>query len=133
MMMTMTSNQPYLLRAFYDWIVDNNCTPHLVVDATTTGVEVPQSYVEDGQIVLNVAPRAVVDFAMDNVEIRFSTRFGGLPTNIRVPTSAVRGIYARENGQGMMFQPEDGPPPAGPQPPGDGGPAENKRRLRVVK
>lgn len=115
-MAKMTSNRPYLLQAFYDWIVDNNCTPYLVVDAYVDGVNVPQRYVSDGQIVLNVAPRAVTAFHMDRETISFSTRFGGLPTDIYIPVVAVVGIYAQENGQGMVFQPEGMDPE--PPPPG---------------
>tara|TARA_R110000787_G_scaffold39789_8_gene99382 strand:+ start:25231 stop:25695 length:465 start_codon:yes stop_codon:yes gene_type:complete len=131
--MDMTSNRPYLIRAFYDWIVDNGCTPNLVVDALVRGVEVPQSYVADGQIVLNIAPRAVTRFAMDNDGISFNTRFGGLPTDVKIPSGAVIGIYARENGQGMAFQADENPepPPAVGSPPVTGG--DTKRRLRVVK
>lgn len=131
--MDMTSNRPYLIRAFYDWIVDNGCTPNLVVDALVRGVEVPQSYVADGQIVLNIAPRAVTRFAMDNDGISFNARFGGLPTEIKIPSGAVIGIYARENGQGMAFKADENPepPPTVGSPPSAGG--DTKRRLRVVK
>lgn len=144
--MSMTSNKPYLIRAFYDWIVENECTPYIIVDAYFTGVEVPQQYVNDGQIVLNLAPRAVAGLQLNNSEIRFNTRFGGMPSDIRLPVEAVLGIYARENGQGMMFSPVE---PGGPTPPdtsssGDGvagGSAEkaasgkpgSKPNLRVVK
>lgn len=121
-MTTMTSNRPYLLQAFYDWIVDNDCTPYLVVDAHVEGVTVPQSYVADGQIVLNIAPRAVTAFHMDRQWIAFNTRFGGVPTDIQVPVEAVVGIYARENGQGMVFQPE----PRDPTPPEGGKPKRDK-------
>ena len=103
--MAMTSNKPYLLRAFYDWIADNDCTPYVVVDAMFPGVEVPQIYVNDGQIVLNVAPRAVTAFNLDNDALCFNTRFGGVPTDIYVPIKAIVGIYARENGEGMVFDP----------------------------
>jgi stringent starvation protein B len=113
----MTSNRPYLLQAFYDWIVDNGCTPYVVVDAYIDGVNVPQNYVSDGQIVLNVAPRAVTAFHMDREGIAFNTRFGGVPTDIYVPVRAITGIYARENGQGMVFQPES-PEPTPPKPQG---------------
>ncbi|TNF05432.1 MAG: ClpXP protease specificity-enhancing factor [Gammaproteobacteria bacterium] len=116
--MNMTSNRPYLIRAFYDWIVDNQCTPYMVVDAYFPGVEVPQEHVNDGQIVLNVAPRAVAAFVMNNEQVAFSTRFGGVPSNIRLPIQSITGIYARENGQGMVFQPEKDtdPDPQGPGP-----------------
>lgn len=104
--MDMTSNRPYLIRAYYDWIVDNDCTPHMVVDAGLPNVSVPQAYVSDGQIVLNIAPRASKNFVMDNEAVSFNTRFGGVPCDIYVPINAIMGIYARENGQGMAFQPE---------------------------
>jgi len=153
--MAMTSNKPYLVRAFYDWIVDNDCTPHVVVNALAVGVEVPQVYVSDGQVVLNLAPRAVTAFNLDNEAISFNTRFGGVPTDIYVPIHAVIGIYARENGEGMAF--ESSAPEAGPlrgiddesdddKPPTGSGPSGSKRprskpsgvkatgpKLRVVK
>ena len=145
--MSMTSNRPYLIRAFYDWIVDNDCTPYVVVDAYFDGVEVPQQHVNDGQIVLNLSPRAVAGFSLENQQIRFSTRFGGVPTDICLPMESVLGIYARENGQGMVFQREepavtlspvqevvsdddDTPPPEAPPPSGSGG---SRPSLRVVK
>jgi stringent starvation protein B len=137
--MAMTSNKPYLVRAFYDWIVDNDCTPHVVVNAMAVGVEVPQVYVSEGQVVLNLAPRAVTAFSLNNDAISFNTRFGGVPTDIYVPIHAVIGIYARESGEGMAFDSstpapvekqslDDDPsddPPSGPKPSGP--------KLRVVK
>ena len=116
----MRSNRPYLLRAFYDWIVDNDCTPYIVVNAHYPGVEVPQDFVTDGQIVLNIAPRAVSSFEMNNDHLQLSTRFSGMPIDIYLPVGAVMGIYTQENGQGMVFEPgdpEDEPPepPKGPQ------------------
>lgn len=105
--MQMTSNRPYLVRAFYDWIVDNNCTPYLVVDATQTGVKVPPQYVQNGQIVLNVNPGAIGNLELGNDAIRFNARFGGNPFAIYVPLKAVLAIYARENGAGTMFSPEE--------------------------
>jgi stringent starvation protein B len=96
-----TPSRPYIVRAIYEWIVDNDCTPHLLVDATVPYVVVPESYVKDGQIVLNISPSAVVGLQMDNERISFNGRFGGQPRDIDVPVSAVLGIYARENGQGM--------------------------------
>ncbi|MDC1143742.1 ClpXP protease specificity-enhancing factor [Porticoccaceae bacterium] len=118
--MKMRSNRPYLLRAFYDWIVDNDCTPYIVVNAHYPGVEVPQDFVTDGQIVLNIAPRAVSSFEMNNDHLQLSTRFSGMPIDIYLPVGAVMGIYTQENGQGMVFEPEDPEdeppePPKGPQ------------------
>lgn len=132
----MTSSRPYLIRALYEWIVDNSLTPHLVVFAKGDGVEVPQQYVnKDGQIVLNVAPSAVMGLSLGNDAVTFNARFGGIPTDIYVPCTAVLGIYARENGQGMMFEPEpEAPPPpkAKSKVPVDIS-ADKKPSLRVVK
>ena len=127
----MKSSRPYLVRALYDWIVDNGCTPHVLIDAHVPGVEVPQQYVKDGQIVLNVSPGAVANLLISNEDIRFRGRFGGIAMDILAPMGAVLGIYARENGQGMVFEPEKNPPPrdesgAGPGP-------SPRRALRVVK
>lgn len=105
--MQMSSNRPYLVRAFYDWIVDNNCTPYLVVDATQVGVKVPPQYVQNGQIVLNINPGAIGNLELGNDAIRFNARFGGNPFAIYVPLKAVLAIYARENGAGTMFSPDE--------------------------
>ena len=102
----MTSHRPYLLRALYEWIADNGLTPHLLVDATRPGVQVPPHAVQDGRVVLNIADRAVAGLEMDNEQIRFSARFGGVSQAVRVPVGAVLAIYARENGQGMAL-PDD--------------------------
>lgn len=111
----MNSSRPYIIRAIYEWIADNDCTPHLLVDVNQEGVDVPQAYVTDGQIVLNIAPSAVVGLEMGNELIFFNGRFGGVATDIVVPVRAILGIYARENGQGMVFdapeEPEDPPEP----------------------
>lgn len=126
--MSMKSSRPYLVRALYEWILDNACTPYLLVDATVTGVEVPQQYVKNGQIVLNVAPGAVAGIDMSNDDIRFRGRFSGVAIDVFVPIGAVLGIYARENGQGMVFEPEQAPPPSS-----DDEPRSGKPSLRVVK
>ncbi len=118
--MDMTSSKPYMLRALFDWIVENECTPHIVVDALASGVMVPQQYVNNsGEIVLNISPGAVQDLALENNATTFSARFGGVPHDIYVPSDAVLGIYARENGRGMMFDQEtkpEPPEPSGPKP-----------------
>lgn len=114
----MTPNRPYLLRAFFDWIVDNDCTPHIIVDAHHPMVAVPQEFVKDGQIVLNIAPRAVTNLSLDGDDVQFSARFNGMPVDIYVPIAGVLGIYAQENGQGMVFDQEDSPePPPSATPP----------------
>ncbi|SNY96458.1 ClpXP protease specificity-enhancing factor [Halomonas sp. hl-4] len=99
----MKSSRPYIARALYEWLLDNELTPHLVVDATQPGVEVPRQFVQNGQIVLNVAPTAVRDLFMENQAIGFNARFGGQPMQVMIPTPALIAIYARENGAGMVF------------------------------
>jgi stringent starvation protein B len=129
----MTPSRPYIMRALYEWIVDNSCTPYMLVDATVTDVIVPEQYVKEGQIVLNISPTAVMDLNISNDAVAFNGRFGGVATDIFVPVNAVIGIYARENGQGMVFEPEeeeptppDGEPPEGPKP-------EGRPSLKIVK
>ena len=95
------------MRALYEWIVENDCTPYLLVDAAISDVLVPQQYVKDGQIVLNVSPGAVMDLNISNDAVTFNGRFGGVAFDIYVPVGAVMGIYARENGQGMVFDAEE--------------------------
>jgi len=102
-----TSNRPYLIRALYEWLLDNQLTPHLLVDAEHEGVSVPQDYVEGGQIVMNLNPSAVRSLELGNDLITFNARFGGVPQDVSVPPTAVLGIYARENGVGMLF-PDEG-------------------------
>ncbi|WP_447529028.1 ClpXP protease specificity-enhancing factor [Vreelandella sp. TE19] len=99
----MKSSRPYIARALYQWLLDNELTPHLVVDATQPGVEVPRQFVQNGQIVLNVAPTAVRDLFMENEAVGFSARFGGQPMQVMIPIQALIAIYARENGVGMVF------------------------------
>ncbi|MBV4367044.1 ClpXP protease specificity-enhancing factor [Erwinia sp. BNK-24-b] len=105
-MSQLTARRPYLLRAFYEWLLDNQLTPHLVVDINLPGVMVPLEYARDGQIVLNIAPRAVGNLELGNDEVTFNARFGGVPRQVSVPLAAVMAIYARENGAGTMFEPE---------------------------
>ena len=117
--MVMTSSRPYLIRALFEWIVENGCTPHILVDAKIEGVDVPQQYVnKDGQIVLNISPAAAANLLIANDCVGFSARFGGVPMSVIAPMRSILGIYARENGQGMLFEadPEQkDPPPDQPQ------------------
>lgn len=99
----MKSSRPYLARALYEWLLDNELTPYIVVDAEQDMVEVPRQFVQNGQIVLNLGPTAVRDLHMDNELIRFSARFSGKSENLFVPISALIALYARENGVGMVF------------------------------
>lgn len=99
----MNSSRPYMLRALHEWIVDNECTPYILVDANYPQVKVPPGHATDGQIVLNTAPTAVRYFEIDNQAVSFEARFSGAPFSLYVPIAAVLAIYARENGQGMFF------------------------------
>jgi stringent starvation protein B len=103
----MTPRRPYLLRAFYQWLVENELTPHVVVDATLPGVRVPVEFIENGQIILNIIPRAVANLQISNDAITFNARFGGRPHSVIVPIYSVQAIYARENGAGTMFEDEE--------------------------
>jgi len=105
----MTTTKPYLFRAILEWIEDNSLTPHVVVDALGQGVLVPQEYVKDGQIILNISSSSIQLYQMDNTRLHFSARFNGVSQELSVPIASVLGIYARENGQGMFFDPEDYP------------------------
>lgn len=106
----MTSSRPYILRALYEWIVENGCTPYILVNAFGPSVQVPQEHVKDGQIVLNISPSAVQGLQILDDAIDFNGRFAGIPTPVYVPVGSILGIYARENGQGMVFEQEDSPP-----------------------
>ncbi|MGQ9374187.1 ClpXP protease specificity-enhancing factor [Acinetobacter tandoii] len=103
----LSPTRPYLARAIYEWICDNNLTPYLLVDATQPNTMVPEQFIQDGQIVLNIVPHAVHQLHMSNDAITFSARFGGVSRDIYVPLYAVLGIYARENGQGLFFDPSE--------------------------
>ena len=118
--MTMTSSRPYIIRALYEWILENKCTPYVLVNAFDEGVEVPQEYVKDGEIILNISPSAIQSLSIHDSAIEFQGRFGGIPKQVFAPIQAIMGIYAKENGQGMMFDLEkDDSEPPDPDGPGD--------------
>ena len=133
------SRRPYLLRAMHEWISDNLQTPHIVVDASIQGVEVPRQYVQGGKIILNVSLSATSALNLGNELVSFRARFGSVTYDVSVPIAAVLGIYARETGQGMIFSETDAPPPpVPPQPPGEspvGAEAVKRAKptLKVVK
>jgi len=106
----MTSSRPYLIRAMYQWIVDNGMTPHLLANASVDGCMVPDAYIQDGKIVLNIAPMAIGGLVLGDEDITFGARFNGVSETIYVPIKAVEAIYARENGQGMMFSDDESLP-----------------------
>lgn len=102
----LTPSRPYLLRAYYHWLLDNQLTPCLVVKAPHHGVQVPLESVKDGKVVLNIAPQAVTAFEMGLDTLRFGVCFSGVPQEVVIPLAAVVGIYARENGAGTLFAEE---------------------------
>lgn len=104
----MNSSKPYLVRALYDWILDNDATPYILVDTTQPGVRVPPGIANDGKVVLNLAPPAIQNLEIDNEFIAFSARFGGVADDVYCPMASLLAIYARENGEGMMFPVEEG-------------------------
>jgi stringent starvation protein B len=109
MTMTMTSNKPYIIKAFYDWISDNQLTPYIAIDVNVYGVLVPMAYVTDGQIVLNIAMSAVGSISMGDEMIELSARFGGKLEQMVVPYGAISAIYAKENGAGTSLAIEHPP------------------------
>ena len=132
----MTSSRPYLVRAMYQWIVDNGMTPHLLVNAEFNDCKVPNGHVNDGKIVLNIAPMAVQGLTLGDAEVSFSARFGGKSESILVPVPAILAVYARENGQGMMFSDDDkqdGSSGHGSDDGPDTDPDKPRPNLRVVK
>jgi len=138
----MRPQRPYLLRAFYDWIVDSDCTPHILVDAHRPGLRVPSHAIVEGKVTLNVSPRAVRELLIDEAGLSFQGRFGGSPFVVYVPLNAVVAIYARETGAGTVLGPEpaegeenplsvaESPESPEDDPPPEGG---GKPTLRVVK
>ena len=130
-METPNSTRPYMIRAFHEWAVDNELTPHLLVDPSQPGVEVPRESVHNDQVVLNIGPGAVRDLELANELVRFSARFSGIAQDVLVPVEAVLAIYTRENGQGLNFmslsRPEE--PPESPRPETKSG----RPSLRLVK
>lgn len=99
----MTSNKPYIVKAYYDWISDNELTPYIMVDVNVYGVLVPMGYVTDGQIVLNISGGAIGVISLGGETIEFSARFGGKLEHIVVPYGAIGAIYAKETGAGTSL------------------------------
>jgi stringent starvation protein B len=132
-MSEMSSNRPYLIRALYEWLVDNGKTPYMMVNAEYQGAIVPARFVENGRIILNVDPSAVSGLELGNEWISFSARFRGASEEILVPPGAVMGVYAKENGQGMLFPDEEIDAENGPEDDPDPTPPSSRPALKVVK
>jgi stringent starvation protein B len=126
----MNSSRPYLIRAIHEWILDNEMTPHLLVDMEGDGVDVPAQQGQNGKIVLNISPQAVEGLMLGNDAIGFRARFGGIATDVYVPVAAVMAVYAKENGRGMVFSDDDGAPGHDD---GSGRKTGRKPDLKIVK
>jgi stringent starvation protein B len=129
--MVMNSSRPYLIRALYEWIVENGLSPYVLVNARFQGAQVPQEHVVNDKIIFNVSPQAVKDLDLGNDVVQFNGRFSGKSQFVSVPVRAVLAIYAKENGRGMVFNEdeEDKTPPTGPV----GGQSQSKAKLKLVK
>jgi len=144
---TLTSTRPYLIRAIYQWIEDNELTPYMLVDASVPDVDVPREYIRNDRIVLNTSSIAVRHLLLENDKVQFSAKFGGIARDLYIPIEAVLAIYAKENGKGLYFE-QDGdiePPPKGPRkkpvlensnasaPASESSPSKGRAKLKVVK
>jgi stringent starvation protein B len=129
------SRRPYLLRAMHEWMSDSGFTPHIIVDATREGVDVPRAFVKDGKLVLNVSMNATQHLQLQNQWVMFEARFNGVVHHVRVPMPAILGIYARETGEGMVFNEADPdiPPPADAPATAASPPKAGRARFKVVK
>lgn len=99
----MTPSKPYLIRGLYEWLLDNDVTPYVLVDTSSEAVEIPKGIASDGKVVLNLSPSAIQNLEMTNEYLSFSARFSGVGQNVYCPITSVLAIYAKENGEGMMF------------------------------
>lgn len=129
----MTPLKPYLIRSIYEWIIDNDTTPHLLVDAENVAVQVPKEFIENGRIVLNVRPAAIQALVLGDQSIEFNTRFSGKHVHINVPVVAVLALYAKENGRGMVFDTEDEDYNHSDAELSEETPSKSKPQLRIVK
>ena len=125
----MTSLKPYLIRAVYEWIVDNELTPHILVNADNNQGALPVDFIENGKIILNIRPQAVEALSLGNDAIEFNARFSGKPMTVKASINAIMAIYAKENGKGLVFDQEEG----NNEEPPDQPPTPGKPSLRVVK
>lgn len=129
----MISSRPYLLRAIYDWIIDNGLTPYVLVNASAENTSLPTQFIQDGKIILNISPQAVRNLQMNNEWVMFSARFSGNSMEVSFPPQAVMAVYAKENGRGMVFSDDDEGEGGDEPPTADGTPGKGRPNLRVVK
>lgn len=105
----MLSTKPYLIRAFYDWILDSECTPFIALNTNVPNCHVPTEHIENGEIIFNISPQAIRDLNISNDFIEFKASFSGVVQIVSAPVRALLAIYAEENGQGMFFDAEEEP------------------------
>lgn len=129
MVLSMTTSRPYLIRAIHEWILDNDMTPHLLVDIEGEGVNIPAQQGQNGKIVLNISPSAVEGLNLGNDAVAFRARFGGIATDVYVPLESVLAIYAKENGRGMVFNEDENEP----EPSDPAGKTGKRPSLKIVK
>ena len=129
----MKSSKPYLIRGLYEWLLDNEVTPYLLVDASFHGVMIPKGIATDGMVVLNLAPSAIQKLELDNEYISFSARFGGVAQNVYCPMPSILAIYAKENGEGMRFNEEPGTEPDEPSKTKNDPKKPNRPGLTIVR
>lgn len=129
----MTTSRPYLLRAIYEWLLDNQLTPYIMVDAMLPKVEVPEQFVEDGKIILNIEPQAVGRLRMGNDAVEFDARFSGIAYHIFIPIVAIKAIYSFENGRGMVFNEEEDDDSGHPPPSSHSAIKRGRPNLKIVK
>lgn len=122
----MNSNRPYLIRAMHEWLTDNNEVPYVIVDVDNANTLVPEGFAKDGQIVLNISYAAAHNLMLGNELISFSARFNGVTEDISFPPKAVLGIFARDTGKGMMFEPAEAKEP-------ESASNSKKTKLKLVK
>ncbi len=129
----MSLSRPYLIRAIYQWVVDNGLTPYIVVDCTEEILDIPEQFIHDGQVILNISPNAVQNLEISNESIFFNARFSGIPRQLDISVLAVLAIYARENGQGIIFSNDHLPPDITQKKPQEVKKQAKKPTLKVVK
>ena len=106
-MVQATSKRPYLIRAMHEWMTDNGLTPYVVFDAGTDDLKVPEQYISDDKLILNISYSATRNLNITNDRMSFETRFDGVVRHIDVPIVIIIGIYAKETGQGMIFSEDE--------------------------
>lgn len=131
----MLANKSYLAKAYYDWIVASHCAPYIMVNAELEGVKVPEQFIQDGKIILNVHPEAVRDLNITYHALTFRATFSGEEWHLSVPMPALMAVYAQEDGRGIMFNEDNEADPGDDTPPpeqSDQSKSKGKPHLKLV-